>query len=94
MELLSKAAIINRDNTIDGENEKDIKTDVYQILYPAYINFCKTKGCFLDLLEYYENILEKNKDYSNVLFQEISIKFGKMLGNSKMKLDNSVQMDF
>jgi predicted unusual protein kinase regulating ubiquinone biosynthesis (AarF/ABC1/UbiB family) len=93
-ELLSKAAIINRDNTPNENNERDIKTDVYQVLYPAYINFCKTKGCFLDLLEYYEHILEKNKDYSNSLFEEIGIKVGKMLGNSKMKLDNSVQMDF
>lgn len=93
-ELLSKASIINRDNTTNEKNKLDVKTDVYQTLYPAYINFCKTKNCFLDLLEYYEKLLEKNKNYTNTLFEEIDVKVGKMLENSSMKMDNIIQMDF
>ena len=62
--ILKKNGMLNAGIEINDTTNSAL----YQDLYLEYINFCKTKKCFLDLAEYYETVISKSNTNYYKLF--------------------------
>lgn len=91
-QLLNKYKLINNIVKCPEDLKKKTKEDSHKSQTLEYINFCRSKKAFPELIVYYENLLKEKNINLNVLFDNIEYKLNTR-NNNKVFENLNQQLD-